>query len=77
VIKWVINKNFLSCPFVGQDDQQIILPQMGVQEVLIFLDFYRRFSGSCGVFSCDTSLLKALHLATYELTKEWAVPVWN
>ena len=38
---------------------------------------YRRLNRSRSVFPNDMSLLKALYLATYELTKKWTMPVRN
>ena len=38
---------------------------------------YRRLNRGRSVFPSDMSLLKALYLATHELTKKWALPIRN
>ena len=36
---------------------------------------YRRLNKQRSVFSSDTALLKALYLATHEITKKWMMPL--
>ena len=36
---------------------------------------YRRLNSQRSVFPNDTSLLKALYLATFQATKKWSLPV--
>ena len=38
---------------------------------------YRRLNKQRSVFPSDTTLLKALYLATHEITKKWTVPLRN
>ena len=38
---------------------------------------YRRLNRGRSIFPSDTALLKALYLATWELTKKWTMPVRN
>ncbi|CAI3562026.1 transposase [Clostridium neonatale] len=38
---------------------------------------YRRLNRQRSVFPSDTSLLKALYLATFEATKKWTLPLRN
>lgn len=38
---------------------------------------YRRLNCGRSVFPSDMSLLKALYLATHELTKKWTLPIRN
>ncbi|URZ14153.1 IS256 family transposase ISCth4 [Clostridium felsineum DSM 794] len=38
---------------------------------------YRRLNRQRTVFPSDTSLLKALYLATFEATKKWRLPLRN
>ena len=38
---------------------------------------YRRLNRQRNVFPSDTSLLKALYLATFEATKKWTLPLHN
>ena len=38
---------------------------------------YRRLNKQRSVFPSDTALLKALYLATHEITKKWTVPLRN
>ena len=38
---------------------------------------YRRLNSQRSVFPNDTSLLKALYLATFEATKKWNMPLHN
>ena len=38
---------------------------------------YRRLNKQRSVFPSDTALLKALHLATHEITKKWTMPLRN
>ena len=38
---------------------------------------YRRLNRGRSVFPNDTALLKAMYLATWELTKKWTLPVRN
>ena len=38
---------------------------------------YRRLNGHRSVFPSTTALLKALYLATYEVTKNWTMPLRN
>ena len=38
---------------------------------------YRRLNKQRSVFPSDTALLKALYLATHEITKKWTVPLIN
>ena len=38
---------------------------------------YRRLNRARSVFPSGTALLKALYLATFELTKKWTLPVRN
>lgn len=38
---------------------------------------YRRLNKQRSVFSSDTALLKALYLATHEITKKWMMPLRN
>ena len=38
---------------------------------------YRRLNRQRSVFPSDTSLLKALYLATFEATKKWNLPLRN
>lgn len=37
----------------------------------------RRLDSQRSVFPCDTALLKALYLATFEVTKKWTMPLRN
>jgi len=37
----------------------------------------RRLNSQLSVFPSDTSLLKALYLATFEATKKWTMPLRN
>ena len=38
---------------------------------------YRRLNKQRSVFPSDTALLKALYLATHEITKKWTMPLRN
>lgn len=38
---------------------------------------YRWLNRQRSVFPCDTALLKALYLATFEATKKWTMPIRN
>ena len=38
---------------------------------------YRRLNKQRSVFPSDTALLKALYLATHEITKKWTLPLRN
>lgn len=38
---------------------------------------YRRLNRQRSIFPSDTSLLKALYLATFEATKKWTLPLKN
>lgn len=73
--RWAENWDVISPMFKFSETARKVLYTTNTIESLN--SGYRRLNCSRSVFPNDMSLLKALYLATYELTKKWTMPVRN
>ena len=73
--RWAENWDVISPMFKFSETARKVLYTTNAIESLN--SGYRRLNRSRSVFPNDMSLLKALYLATYELTKKWTMPVRN
>ena len=73
--RWAENWDVISPMFKFSETARKVLYTTNAIESLN--SGYRCLNRSRSVFPNDMSLLKALYLATYELTKKWTMPVRN
>lgn len=73
--RWAENWDVISPMFKFSETARKVLYTTNAIESLN--SGYRRLNRGRSVFPNDTSLLKALYLATYELTKKWTMPLKN
>ena len=84
----VWEKKYLGCMRRWADNWDVISPMFKFSAVVRKVIYttnaieslnsgYRRLNRARSVFPSGTALLKALYLATFELTKKWTLPVRN
>lgn len=72
---WSVNWDVISPIFKFSSDVRKVIYTTNAIESLN--STYRRLNRQRSVFPSDTSLLKALYLATFEATKKWNLPLRN
>ena len=72
---WFVNQDCI-CPIFkfSTDVRKVIYTTNAIESLN---SSYRRLNGQRSVFPSDVSLLKALYLATVEVTKKWTLPLRN
>ncbi|WP_420834613.1 IS256 family transposase [Acetivibrio clariflavus] len=72
---WTANWDVISPIFKFSADVRKVIYTTNAIESLN--STYRRLNSKRSVFPSDTALLKALYLATFEVTKKWTLPIRN
>ena len=72
---WSVNWDVISPIFKFSADVRKVIYTTNAIESLN--SAYRRLNSKRSVFPSDTALLKALYLATFEVTKKWTLPIRN